>query len=114
MAAALNGKPFVLFIMSVVLANSGFLAIEHAGMSAELAAVLRIGNFAFIAVFTAELLVKLWALGWWQYWVSYVFVRAPLPSTPHVGIPLLLPPAPPHVLLIHASQALRCRFLGFE
>lgn len=56
--------------MIIVLANTVFLAIEHADMSHELIEILRIGNFVFVGIFTLELMFKLWGLGWWQYWVS--------------------------------------------
>eukprot|EP00051_Salpingoeca_urceolata_P017838 m.246032 g.246032 ORF g.246032 m.246032 type:complete len:1856 (-) comp19058_c0_seq4:42-5609(-) len=60
----------VMVVMSVVFVNTVFLAIDHAGASESLQDVLKIGDIAFVCFFAAEMLLKLWALGPWQYWRS--------------------------------------------
>eukprot|EP00054_Salpingoeca_dolichothecata_P028079 m.210181 g.210181 ORF g.210181 m.210181 type:complete len:1539 (-) comp26120_c1_seq2:53-4669(-) len=69
-AVFVQSKTFVMIVMIVVFINTVFLAIDHAGQSQSLDDTLRIGNFVFLGIFTAELLFKLWALGPRNYILS--------------------------------------------
>jgi hypothetical protein len=45
-----------------IILNTGFLAVEHHGMSEELKHVLELGNKVFTTIFTTECVLKLLAL----------------------------------------------------
>lgn len=73
-AAGIKSKTFTLFIMVVVLINTIFLAMDHAGQSKEFENILRMGNITFVSIFVVEMLLKMWVYGPTVYW-SYKFNR---------------------------------------
>jgi len=59
--------PFDIFIVSLILLNTIFLAIEHENMNETLTTVLDWGNTIFTFLFAAEMILKLMAIGFCAY-----------------------------------------------
>ncbi|XP_066269448.1 sodium channel protein 1 brain-like isoform X1 [Branchiostoma lanceolatum] len=62
---------FDFLIMICILINTGFLAVDHHGMSQSLAKTLDDGNKIFTAIFTAEVLLKMMAWTPKKYFQDY-------------------------------------------
>ena len=64
-------------IMTVIMLNMMTMAVEHYGQSAEFAHALSIVNTIFIAIFTAECLMKLISYRWHYFrqpWNVFDFI----------------------------------------
>jgi hypothetical protein len=57
---------FEWFIIFIILANCIFLAIENPYMSDTTADIIKIGDYLFTAIFTAEFILKVIALGFYK------------------------------------------------
>eukprot|EP00163_Fabomonas_tropica_P031328 TRINITY_DN7412_c0_g2_i1.p1 TRINITY_DN7412_c0_g2~~TRINITY_DN7412_c0_g2_i1.p1 ORF type:complete len:551 (+),score=100.59 TRINITY_DN7412_c0_g2_i1:81-1733(+) len=62
-----NSRPFVYFILGVIVLNTIGLAIEHHGMDPELADALQVCNYVFTAIFILEMVIKITGLGLKDY-----------------------------------------------
>uniref|UniRef100_A0A8C5LKZ9 Sodium channel protein type 7 subunit alpha n=1 Tax=Jaculus jaculus TaxID=51337 RepID=A0A8C5LKZ9_JACJA len=56
-----------LFLLTCILLNICFLALEHFPMSQETMCLLSIGNLVFIGIFTAEMILKIVAMHPYEY-----------------------------------------------
>jgi hypothetical protein len=63
-----NTGKFSVLIMVLILGNTAVLGMEHAGASAEFRHGLVVANYVFTALFTSEMMLKLFALG--TRWVA--------------------------------------------
>ncbi|ESN95164.1 hypothetical protein HELRODRAFT_87064, partial [Helobdella robusta] len=56
-----------LFITICIVLNTLFMAMDHNGMEEGMAKLLSIGNYVFTTIFTAEAILKMFALGMYKY-----------------------------------------------
>jgi hypothetical protein len=53
--------------MMLIFINTAFLALEYDKMPSTLVTTLNIGNYVLTGLFTLEMILKLYGLGFWDY-----------------------------------------------
>ncbi|KXZ54857.1 hypothetical protein GPECTOR_4g929 [Gonium pectorale] len=62
-----GSSAFAYGMLGIILANTVVLAMEYDGMSSGYLGALRNANYAFTALFTLEMAIKLFGMGLWDY-----------------------------------------------